>query len=101
MIFAAAEVFEKEKASRRLLRKDEMQDIVHLVCQSQNIEPSRVEFSGAVVGTKRLAMNRAFVESIATRWSHGNVELKNHDLRKAREILERTTSETARVRPLV
>jgi hypothetical protein len=101
MIYAAAEVFEKEKEARRLLRKDEMQEIVQLVCSSQNVETSRFEFSSAVAGTKRLAMNRAFIESIATRWSRGNIALQNDDIKRAGEILEDTSSETARVRPIM
>ena len=101
MIYAAAEVFEKEKEARRLLRKEEMQDIVQLVCSAQNLEPSRIEFTSAVAGTKRLAMNRSFIESIAMRWSRGNIALRNDDLKKAGEILEDTSSETARVRPIM
>ena len=100
MIYAAAEVFEKEKESRRLLRKDEMQNIVHLVCKAKNVKPSPVEFSGTVAGTKRLTMNRAFIETIASRWSRGPATLKSDDLKKAGEILEITKSETSRVRPL-
>lgn len=101
MIYAAAEIFEKEKESRRLLRKDEMQDIVNLVCKARNVQPSRVEFSSAVVGTKRLSSNRAFVDSLATRWSNGPIKLKDSDLKRAREILESTNAESAHLRPLV
>lgn len=101
MIYAAAEVFEKEKEARRLLHKEEMQDIVELVCSAQNVETNRVEFSTAVAGTKRLAMNRSFIESIATRWSRGNIALRTDDLKKAGEILEDTSTDTARVRPIM
>lgn len=101
MIYAAAEVFEKEKLSRRLLGNDEVQEIVQLVCESKKVCPSRVEFSSAVVGTKRLTSHRTFIESIATRWSSGSVEIQYDDLKLAGTLLERTDSETARLRPLI
>ncbi len=101
MIFAAAEVFEKEKQSRRLLGNDEMQEIVQLVCDSQRVHPSRVEFSSAVVGTKRLTMHRTFIESIATRWSNGPAAVQYDDLKTAGKLLEKVAAEPSRLPPLI
>lgn len=100
MIYAAAEIFEQEKATRRLLRKEEMQDIVYRVCKARHVNANRAELGSAFVGTKRLSANRMFVESIARRWSRGHDGLRDDDIRRAREILETTDSEPARLHPL-
>jgi hypothetical protein len=101
MIYAAAEIFEKEISAQRQANRDEIHAIVKSVCVKRDMPLSDLEFSSVVAGTKRLATNRRYIEGVVAKWSDGRVALGFEDIKQAGDILGDTGSEgRGQFRPL-
>ena len=89
MIRAAAEVYAREVQLRRLMTRDEVENVIGKVLGAEDVQASEVEIATIMAGTRRLVSDRTLVEKIFSRAekSAGPIEISNEDMRRAGEIL--------------